>query len=356
MNNLTANDLLSVIDALDKNVIYRYLGGQSLLRLIEVDQPDGPIRFNRWKRTSSETNAKAGLISLQMLTKIALAFSNKPNFPIHIDRVFSAGGNSRSALETLLAHTPYFYVCRPTRVDPFTGETINNLKHLIWRPDNPHEKGKVTQIDYEGVITELEIGSEMSDIHITPEMKGTEFDSLEAKRTHTQMQIALVMIGNALNFKTWIAANDRHIPVGGTTLGQLPGVIDSLNSIPLLYSQQLRDAASLIDCIWFTGDGNRIPALIEIEHSTRVTSGLTRMLKFRDLVPALNLTFTIVAANSLRGRVIAEANQAVFRNLNVRFMPYSTVRELYGLVNRYKLTNVVDHTFINPFMESVVTS
>jgi hypothetical protein len=35
-------------------------------------------------------------------------------------------------------------------------------------------------------------------------------------------------------------------------------------------------------------------------------------------------------------------------------MPYSTVRELYGLIQRYNLSNVVDYTFIRPFMEDIV--
>jgi hypothetical protein len=35
-------------------------------------------------------------------------------------------------------------------------------------------------------------------------------------------------------------------------------------------------------------------------------------------------------------------------------MPYSAVRELYGLIQRYALSNVVDDRFIYPFMEKVV--
>lgn len=80
------------------------------------------------------------------------------------------------------------------------------------------------------------------------------------------------------------------------------------------------------------------------------------MKKLSDLFPIIvpSALFVIVAPDKLRSKVISEANQKVFRSLNARYMPYSTVRELYGLVQRYRLTNVVDHTFVVPFMEQVV--
>lgn len=35
-------------------------------------------------------------------------------------------------------------------------------------------------------------------------------------------------------------------------------------------------------------------------------------------------------------------------------MPYSAVRELYGLIQRYTLKDIVDYKFIYPFMEKVI--
>jgi len=170
------------------------------------------------------------------------------------------------------------------------------------------------------------------------------------------MQIALIEIGNALGFRTWIARNDRSIPVGATTLGAMHGVIQSLDDMQIFYKREIKETAALIDCIWFTADGDRIPAIIEIEHSTGVTSGLTRMGKLRRAFPSIKTVFTVVAPNELRNKVITEANQDLFRNLDARYMPYSTVRELYGLIQRYALHGVVDHNFIYPFMEKVVDS
>jgi len=273
---------------------------------------------------------------------------------VQFDRLFSGGGNSRSALETLLSYTPNFFICYPPRTNTYTGKMSSNLKHIMWCPDDRHNVGVTETKDYNLVISEFEFGVDLGEVKISPNMLGDEFDSIEAKKTHTQMQVALVRIGSALSFHTWIAKNDRSIPVEDKSLGTLEGVISTLNSVPILYDTESKRAASLIDCIWFSHDFKYIPAVIEIEHSTGITSGLTRMLKFRETIPSVSMSYTVVAPNELRAKVISEANNTAFRDLQTRYMPYSTVRELYGLIQRYELTNVVERTFIEPFMEKVV--
>jgi len=78
------------------------------------------------------------------------------------------------------------------------------------------------------------------------------------------------------------------------------------------------------------------------------------MQQFREVAPALSTNFTVVAPDELREDVIRKANQEIYRRLRARYMPYSTVRILYGLIQRYKLTNVVDHSFVEPFMEQII--
>lgn len=285
----------------------------------------------------------------------ANVFSTRPNYPIHFDRLFSAGGNSRSALETLLIHTPHFFICYPQRINPYTSETDDSLKHIMWCPDQSHAWGEKTETIYDGVITELELGSDVGDIRITQEMLGSEFDSIEAKRIHTQMQVALVEIGRALKLRSWIARNDRKIPVGNVQLGQMEGVIESLQEITLLHTPDIKEAASLIDCVWFTADGQDIPAVFEVENSTDVINGLNRMRNLKAKMRFLN-KFVIVAPNERRNEVIRKVQQPSFRDLKARFMPYSAVRELYGIIQRYALADVrsVDYTFADPFMETIV--
>jgi type II restriction enzyme len=351
MKALKTADLVNMISQLGTEGTYEYFSEKAKLRITDITKPEGPIKFRRWNIRDKESR---GSISTNQLNTIAVAFSKRPDYPIQLDRLFSGGGNSRSALETLLAYTPNFFICYPQKSNPYTGTIERRIKHIMWCPDSEHRLGQVSEKEFQQVISEVELDADFGNIEITPDMLTRELDSIEAKRVHTQMQVALVRIGGALNFHTWVAKNDRAIAVGDTTLGNLPGVIPSLDNVKILFESESKQIASRIDCIWFSNDYRYIPAVIEVEHTTGVTSGLTRMLQFREIVPALQVNCAIAAPNELRNKVVSEANSALFRNLDVKYLPYSTVRVLYGLIRNYNLSNVVHRTFIEPFMEKVV--
>ncbi len=95
-----------------------------------------------------------------------------------------------------------------------------------------------------------------------------------------------------------------------------------------------------------------MPAVMEVEHSTGVTSGLTRMKKFQDHIPPFPTRYVIVAADDDRKRVVQEANKPQFRELDVRFFPYSAVEELYALCQKRKLKGITED-FLDFYMESV---
>ena len=354
MPGLKISTIVDSINNLGTDRILTYYTGNTKLRLTEITLPEGPIRFKRWNSTETENSASVGGISTNQLGTVSSVFSRRPNYPIQFDRLFSGGGNSRSALETVLAHTENFFICYPQKANPYNGKIESNLKHLMWCPDRSHDLGQMSTVNFTQVISEMEYELDFGNINIEQWMLGEEFETIDAKRTHTQMQIALIKIGNALNFKCWIASNDRSIQVGEQRISDLQGVLPSLESAQILYNSESKHFASLVDCIWFSQDLNHIPAMIEIEHSTGVTSGLTRMLKVKEAIPAVNMSFAIVAPNDLRNKVVSEANTQAFNSLNTKFMPYSTVRELYGLIQRYNLKNVVERTFIEPFLEKVV--
>jgi type II restriction enzyme len=346
---LTAAELVNEIAKLPQNRNYPYISGSNELEIIEVIKPEGPIRLKR--------NGSSASISREQIARMAFFCTERPNYPLHIDRIFSAGGNTRSAFETLLAYTPNFFVCYPKRVDVYTGEILQDLKHIMWCPDEVHTLGEWQKRDYEELVTEaIDLGVDFERIIIAESDRRDEFESIEAQTTHIQMQIALLEIGRAVNFQTWIAKNDRSIRVGNTTLGQLEGVIQSLDEITIFHKPIMKEKAALIDCIWFSDEGTQIPAVIEIEHSTGITSGLTRMSKLKETLGGISATFTVVAPDQFRGKMISEANDKLFRALNVRFMPYSTVRELYGLVQRYPLMGKVDHQFVQAFMQELPRS
>lgn len=351
MDKLTASDLVKAIAQLGTSRPYKYVSGLSQLRITNITLPEGPIGFVNVDEDGIAGQGRS--VPVPSLMKMASLCSGKPNYPFHVDRVFSAGGNTRSALETLLAHTPHFFMCLPKRVNAY-GDIIQNLKHIMWCPDDSHPIGEIAWKPYDDVISEVEFGTDYGRIEISQKHLEDEFDSIEARTTHVQMQIALIEIGRALDFDTWIARNDRGILVGDKKLGEFDGVISSLDDVKIFFDADIKAAAALIDCIWFTKDGKRIPAIIEIEHTTGVTSGLTRMEKLRHTIPSISTMYTIVAPDSLRSKVLQEANQRAFLDLDTRFMPYTTIRELYGLIQRYPLAGVVDHRFIYPFMEKTV--
>src|SRR4029077_9493544 len=100
--------------------------------------------------------------------------------------------------------------------------------------------------------------------------------NIDIARRHAQIQVALVEIGKQLGFRTWVAYNDRGIIYNDRRLGEMEGVIARLDDVRLLEAfEEARRAAQLIDCIWFK-NARLMPAVIEIEHSTGVRSGLTR--------------------------------------------------------------------------------
>lgn len=79
---------------------------------------------------------------------------------------------------------------------------------------------------------------------------------------------------------------------------------------------------------------------MEIEHSTGVTSGLTRMRNFQDKFPPFPTRYVIVAPDEYRAKVLHEASKAQFSSLKTKFFPYSAVEELYALCQKRKLSGV----------------
>lgn len=52
-------------------------------------------------------------------------------------------------LESLLAHTPTFYVTHPGRIETIdkSQKIKHGHKHLLWLPNNPHRLGIIQGVD-----------------------------------------------------------------------------------------------------------------------------------------------------------------------------------------------------------------
>lgn len=295
-----------------------------------------------------------------MIRRVAYAIS--PGMPINIDRILGASYNTRSALEALMAHTPQFWFCYPGRIE--FGESSTEIKmghkHLMWLPDEPHEQGKIKERDVKDMtISEIPSRDAVYETLVLPPeaLVGGAVEvavSPEVQRRHAQIQIALVEIGKQLGFDTWVAQNDKGIMYKGKKLGEMDGVVVRLEDVKLLqaYNDAVK-AALLIDVVWFR-NAKFMPAVIEIEHTTGVTSGLTRMQNFQDRIPPFPTRWVVAAADEDRDKVMQECNKPQFRGLHAQFFPYSAVDELYSLCQRRKIKGVNDD-FLDCFMESCLT-
>ena len=156
---LTASNLVSAIGQLSTDRTYQYINPKTKnqIEIVHVAYPEGPITIKRYNPTQGGTpsGTKEISISTQMIWRVANAFL--PNQPINLDRVLGGSYNTRSTLETLLAHTPQFYYCYPGRIEVVSSSSRikGGHKHLIWLPDQPHELGVLRQANTEIVISEV---------------------------------------------------------------------------------------------------------------------------------------------------------------------------------------------------------
>lgn len=355
--NLTAMNLVNAIAALPAGRCFDYINRANSGKIVidSVVFPEGPVRIKRFNPVHGRgpDNARVESISCQMLWRLANAIC--PDMPLNLDRLFGASYNTRSVLESLLAHTPQFYWCKLDRLEVInTRQTIRRgHKHLIWLPDKPHENGRLFEHKINMVISEM--NTEVIYQGIEPEtIRTVEGLTIEESRRHAQIQIALVKIGYYLGYRTWVAANDRGLKYGGKAIAQMEGVIDSLAGERVLsaYSEAVH-GARLIDCIWFR-NGRLMPAVMEIEHSTGIKSGLVRMKNFCDYAPRLqDVRWTIVAPDEYRSKVIECANMPQFRDLDAKFFPYTAVEELFSLCDRRRPQGITEK-FLDAFMERCV--
>ncbi len=294
-----------------------------------------------------------------------LANAVRPNYPVNVDRIFGASYNTRSALEALLAHTPQFYYCYPGRTESYSISSIKQTKkghkHLLWCPDEPHENGKISKKSTDIVISEvpnlnafykgLTLPDTVSTEELNKELR--EELNIDIKRRHAQIQIALYCIGRQLGYSTWIARNDQGIVYEGRQVRELEGIIDRLEEMQLMQGfPEAIKAALFIDCIWFK-NGRMMPAVMEIEHSTGITSGLVRMKTFYDKAPRIKgMRYVIVAADEERQKVIREASREQFWDIETRFFPYSAVEELFAICQKRKLRGVTDE-FLDCYIEQI---
>ena len=349
----TVSNLLKALSALDTNVWYDYISAttKTQVRLVSIVNPSGPVQIERKK----DGEITALTVSYSMMIRVINNIDE--GVPFNLDRILGASYNSRSALETLMAHTTDFYWCKPGRLerDEFGESLKTGHKHLIWLPKKPHKLGRLEEykVGKELAISEIPTKSVVYEALTITKPEDIDID-IEVKRRHIQIQVLLAYIAKFMSFRTWIANNDRSHSIQGKKISEIEGVLSSLSEVKFLqnYPEAIRSAL-LIDCIWFTE--RSMPAVFEVEHSTGVTSGLTRMKKFQDELPNLaDIRWIVVGPDEIRSEVFSKASVKQFASLSTCFMPYSSVEELYDLCKRKRITSdIVTEKFINNFIEVI---
>jgi type II restriction enzyme len=357
MQRITGYNLVAAINQLPKNQDYNYINPSTkgLIRIVDVALPEGPITIRRWVPAKGQSfiASKNETISSEMIWRVANAFFEGQ--PINIDRVLAGSYNTRSVLESLIAHTPQFYFCYPGRIFDVAGHTTveHGHKHLLWQPSEPHNNGVLVQRETSVAISEIPTSAAVYDALALPDTLDLQGMDIDVARRHTQIQIAIYLIGLQLGYRTWIAQNDKGILYKDKPLIEQEGIVKTLQSEQLVAPfDGAVNAGLFIDNIWFK-NGRLMPAVMEVEHTTGVTSGLTRMLNFYNKIPLLKTRYVIVAPDEDRDHVVSEANKSMFKELDTRYFPYSAVEELFVICQRRKLRGLTEE-FLDCYMEPVV--
>lgn len=347
--NYTAGDICRTIGALDKTRLYGYINERNHgeIQIVSVGLPEGPIAIRRRKIGGDWGSVET--MSTQMLWRVANALGS--GMPVNVDRVLGGSYNTRSVLEALLAHTPEIYTCLPGRLENIGGNVSvkRGHKHILFDPEHSHTLGETAFRDLGDncVISETPTAETMYDVAPPPARGDLPPD---IARRHSQIQVALAEIGHALALRTWVAVEDHGIVHDGRNILQYPFIVKQLETERTLSAfPEAVGVAKHIDCIQFNGG---LPFVFEVEHTTGVTSGLTRMLHFHEQAPHIATHFVVVAPDEDRALVMDRAHHDQFREIDPMYFPYSNVEELYSFARRRNgFIRGADKRFLFNFME-----
>lgn len=345
----TASDICRAVDALDRQRLYGYLNSSTHgeIKIVQVVMPEGPVLFQR--RNVGGVFGRVESMSPQMLWRAANALNT--GLPINLDRILAGSYNTRSVLEALLAYTPEIYTCHPGRQESI-GDCVKikrGHKHIMFKDNLPHEIGQVVEMPFGDDFVISEIPTIETSYDVVPSRRQDGVD-VAITRRHSQIQVCLAEIARAMGMRTWLAVEDHGIKYNGKVIMEYPFIVKSLGDERTLSG--FPDAiavANHIDCMFFNGG---LPYAFEVEHTTGVTSGLNRMLSFRNRAEHLNTRYVIVAPDEDRDLVMQRSQPDQFALIEPFFLPYSQVEDLYAFIQRHggKLSGT-NKEFLNTFME-----
>jgi len=151
----------------------------------------------------------------------------------------------------------------------------------------------------------------------THDASGLKLESLN----HTSTQWSLLFIGRNSGFDTWVPSSDRGKEYLGHHLRD-----QTLKDLPDLgLAQSAKRIVENIDVLWFSR--NRIVAAFEVEHTTSIHSGLSRLSDLALSAPNLNIDLFLVAPDERKSKLERELSRPLFGGLRerIRFITYSAL-------------------------------
>jgi len=144
--------------------------------------------------------------------------------------------------------------------------------------------------------------------------------------THEEIQWLLLHVGSSMGLDVWVARNDRGRAHDDQNFQEIPRLLEDL---PRQFDDATQKTVELIDVLWL--QRGAILAAFEVEHTSRIYSGLLRMADLLAMQPNLNIRLYIVAPDDRREKVLAEINRPAFVHLGLhhacRYIPYSALKE-----------------------------
>ena len=355
---LSIRELILQIDHLAGKTIL-YPSKKSSLQIVRVDKPEGGIVIKRRNITSKTpwNMIKEENISSNMIWRYVNALNTR--IPVNIDRVLGASYNTRAALEAIIASCPHFFMCRPKRITSIASKDIvydNSHKYLIWQPNKiGHAIGEFCWADdINGFVTEIPSTDVYFDAQTVDvdEIKHNNPMLPEVKRIHSQMQVLLSETARWMELRSWVSIEDHGIQTRGKKLILNPYMVQDLSTEKVInnYPEAIR-VARHIDCIWFNGG---MPFVFEVEHTTGVTSGLSRMQKLRLAASHTKTDYVVVAPDEDRQLVLQKSEGDQFSDLDLWYMPYSNLTEMYAFTQKHNFRCHRQRTdFAKMFMEPI---
>ena len=359
MNKLTVQELVVQFRALINIGPRAYFSGKSVFVVTRIEGPEGPVYIKRksLRNEKSLDECPEEPISTSMLWRAVNALQT--GIPVQLDRIFGASYNTRSALESMIACCSGFFMCHPARLT-FIGESHKisekNHKYLIWKPEMHHQIGKIVEIEVPGFISEVpskEVYCDAVNIPNGEETAERRSMSEEIRRVHSQMQVLLSQTAHWMNLRSWVAVEDHGIVTGGQNILTYPYMVKDLAQEKVIsnYPEAI-SVAKHIDCIWFNGG---MPFVFEVEHTTGVTSGLTRMQRLHEKAVHTATDYVVVAPDADRSKVLTKADSEQYDGLSLWYMSYSALVELneFSKKHCYRCGHRGRGEFTKMFMEQI---